>query len=162
MNYTEDSVTTKPTITGPFGRAWRVDISIQPALADRETVIDFYVVECPSAHPVWHSYVMFVMDLAPRPGLKDAKLYLPDATHEFHIWALDPDIPRQPIIDAGEWISSALRPMNFAAQVRLTKLEVETKLYLSVKDVLDGRISPDSDHIRPWAQRWGDNMLKDR
>jgi hypothetical protein len=160
MNHIEDSVTTKPTITGPFGRAWRVDVSTQPALAD--TVIDFYVVECPSAHPAWHSYVMFVMDLAPRPGLKDAVRYLPDATHEFHIWALSPDMPRQPIIDAGEWISSALRPMNFAAQVCMSQLEVEAKLVASVADVIHGRMSPDTDFYRDWARMWGDNMLKDR
>jgi hypothetical protein len=159
MNHIEDRVTTKPTLTGPFGRAWRVDVPPDP---ETPTVVDFYVVECPGAHPLWHSYVMFVFDLAPKPGLTDSVFYLPDATHEFHIWALDPDKPRQPIVNAGEWIGRVLQPMNFAAQVRMSQLEIEAKLVTSVADVIHGRMSPDTDYTRDWARAWGDNMLKDR
>jgi hypothetical protein len=147
-------------MSGPFGRAWRVDTPRVPDGSD--VIVDFYVVECPGAHPAWHSYIMFVMNLKPRPGLEDAAIYLPDASHEFHIWALNPEMPRQPIIEAGEWFGRVLQPMNFAAQVCMSQLEVETKLYASVNDILHGRISPDTDYVRAWAQLWGDNMLKDR
>jgi hypothetical protein len=162
MNHIEDRVTTKPTMTGPFGRAWRVDIRAQPATKGRETIVDFYVVECPGAHPAWHSYLMFAMDLAPRPGLADAVLYLPKATHEFHIWALNPEAERQSIIEAGDWVGRVLTPMNFGAQVCMSQLEVEAKLVASVADVIHGRMSPDTDYVRSWAKMWGDNMLKDR
>jgi hypothetical protein len=153
MNHIEDRVTTKPTMTGPFGRAWRVDV---------KWLVDFYLVECPGAHPLWHSYVMFVFDLAQRQNLPDPILHLPDATHEFHIWALDPNKPRQTIVNGDDWPSYVLQPMNFAAQVKMSQPEVEAKLVASVADVIHGRMSPDTDYTRDWARAWGDNMLKDR
>ena len=152
----DDPITTPPDMTGTHGKAWRVSgpAEIMKAFAA------VYLVEAAYAHPVWHSYAFALVDLKPFEGLAPAVLYIPNATFEFHIWALNPQESRQKMLDTGQ--VCRLSPINFAAQSTVPEDEVRARFIQSIDDVINGRISPDTDYISMWIERWGDNMVKGR
>lgn len=159
----------KPDFTGDFGLAWRCDL---PAL--RETVakesgdnaqdcaLGLWIVEAAWAHPIWHSYIFTLVHL--RPADRPTKFYLDGATHEMWVQALDPEADRQKALNGEENpLEWGLHPLNFAAQF----IEVDDALAVSrIEDVIqlvcNGRLSPDTDYIRYWAELFGGNMLKNR
>jgi hypothetical protein len=155
---TDDPITSLPKLNGPYGRAWQLDL--KALVTEPDAAIDLWLVEAPYAHPVWHSYMLFLMHLRPLPDFPPPIFYLEGATHEFHIWALDASAQRQHIIDTGQWGEKRLNPMNFAVQVKMDDDEVKSKLRFSIVDILHGRISPDTDYRSRWARLWGDNMIK--
>ena len=117
------------------------------------------VVEAPWAHPIWHSYAVILVHLRPLPDGRPTKFYLAAATHEIWLYALDPDQPRQPMIEFGQpkWLT----PMNFGAQfIAASDEAAKLKVEEAVQDIVAGKLSPDTDFIRHWAYRFGDNMLK--
>jgi hypothetical protein len=116
----------------------------------------FWVVEAPLAHPVWHSYAFTLASLKSVEGeSKPPVIRLLGATHELIVWALDPSVPRGPIIAGGNIFAGILSPPNFGAQIiAASDQEAVDQVEAAIKAVCDGWLSP----VGP--ERFGDNMLK--
>jgi hypothetical protein len=164
MEAHEDAVTLAPDVTGPHGRAWAVRLA-SARLArgfkpEDDAMVAGWVVEAPWAHPAWHSYALLLMHLRPMPDNRPTKFYLEGATHEIWLYALNPDFPRQPMIERLEL--RFLTPLNFAAQfIAESDAAASNRALQAVMDICAGNLSPDTDFIRYWAARFGGNMLKD-
>ena len=151
------------------GRAWRVDIDQVMKNTDAKpgshAVIDWWVIEAPWAHPIWHSYSMTLVHLRPMPTNfgDDLAIHVPGATHEMLLYALDPKGDRAKMLELGYSKESCLPllPGNFAAQlVEASDYEAAQRIEDTVKDVCDGLLSPDTDHLRDWIKRFGDGMVR--
>jgi hypothetical protein len=161
-----DEVTTEPLISGDYGRAWKVDMEKQYVTADAYFIAEgkpipvrgygeAYVIEAPLAHPAWHSYLLLLYALKP-----ENTRFVEGATHEFAISAMNPDVPRQDIIDGVSLDSGALSPPNFGAQIIGTNADAMGIVEGAILDIVEGRLDPDTDHIGDWIDRFGSAMLK--
>lgn len=159
--------TVKPTLIGPHGKAWLCDMDALrvrlKASKDQDSTIAAWLIEAPWAHPVWHSYFLYLIHLRPLPGFDlPPVMHLPMATHELVLWAMDPDAPRNEIVIGqqrpGEyWLS----PKQFGAQIcEITDELAQERVQKSVQEIIDGKLSPDTDAQRDWIKRYGDNMIK--
>lgn len=160
-------VTLKPDIVGPHGRAWRVNfaemLKRHGAEMGQDASLGTWVIEAPWAHPVWHSYVMALVHLRPTEKGAAPKISLPGATHEFWLWAMDPDADRASVIRGEEEHLHFLTPMNFGAQLRSPGDEAAIKLMeTTIQDIVDGKLSPDTDFFRMWVDRFGDSLVRKR
>lgn len=154
-----------PSMVGKMGRAWQCDLdAARCKLVDRarqDATVAHWIVEAPWAHPVWHSYSLVVVHLRDLPGLCPPLLYLDGATHEMHVYAIDPDADRERMLTSPIDFSCWLSPLNFAAQFRAPSDAVAaSRVCQTVALICDGRLSPDTDFMRDWVQLYGDNMLK--
>lgn len=163
--HTEDTISIPPTMSGDFGRAWLVDLDAAAArlpfdqATSGDATLASWLIEAPNAHPFWHSYWLALIHLRPDPGDVPPKLYLPDATHELWLYALDPDKPRQEMIESG--LMRVLQPGNFAGQMRYADdAEAFAAAKVAVRKVCDGRLSPDTDFRAQWVALFGDWMIK--
>lgn len=164
-----DAVEIAPTLTGPGGKAWELDM---PAIlrrmgadADRSCAVGCWIVEAPWAHPMWHSYVISVVHLRPMPKLPAPIIHVPGATHEIVVDALDPDYSRTLAITEGK--ICRMTPTNFAAQFiepnatpELQDAAAKARGLASVEAILAGDLSPDTDFIKMWVARFNGAMLK--
>lgn len=163
MQHIEDPISVPADITGPHGRAWTVDmvdwcrrIGKDPA---EFAQVAGWLIEAPWAHPLWHSYLLSVIHLRPMPDNRPTKLYLEGATHDLWLAALDPDHPRQAMIETGA--VRQLRPLNFAAQfIAASDAAAMERAEHAVRLICDGRLSPDTDFTSAWVALFGDNMLR--
>lgn len=158
-----DDVITPPTVTGPYGKAWHVDLPAAVKLAGVESENDANIlsvmVEAPWAHPFWHSYWFNLVHLRPLPDNRDTIIYLPGATHEFWLGALSPEYSRDDMLRTGKMRN--MSPMNFAAQIiEPDDASAINRVNAAIAEVLNGTLSPDTDFIREWMKRFGDNMVK--
>lgn len=163
----KDPIEAAPVIHGTHGRAWQCDVAKWAQHAprpDQDSCIGSWVIECPGAHPLWHSYLLTVVHLRPISGMTTA-FYLDDATHEIWLHALLPEAPRAVLIEgrATSGGSYVLTPINYASQF----IEIRDDLALervrkAVEDVCFGKLNPDSDFVKDWQARFGDNMFKGR
>lgn len=163
MKAIEDTITTPPTIEGRRGRAWQLDLA---ALRRRRAAIDLsrdctlaiWLIEAPWAHPLWHSYTLILMHLRPVPDLETI-IHLPGATHELWLCALDPDQPRQAMLETGR--AMRLEPLNFAAQIiEPSDDAARDAVRFPVELICAGRLSPDTDFIRAWVHLFNDSMVR--
>jgi hypothetical protein len=165
MLWNDDTITTHPTISTHYGRAWEVDVD---ACCERRGIeraadgtVALWLIEAPWAHPVWHSYSLTLVHLRPMADNRATKFYVEGATHEMWVYALDPDQPRQLMIDTGKmrWLT----PGNFAAQmIEPNDADAASRIRSTVRMICDGSLSPDTDFIRTWVTLFGDNMMRDR
>jgi hypothetical protein len=161
-----DPVTAPPVVSGPHGRAWLCDLAatrkvlnIKP---ESDGTLANWVVEAPWAHPCWHSYALILVHLRPLLDRRETLLYLDGATHELWLYAVDPGKDRNKLL-IGKERNMYLQPLNFAAQFIETSDDLAlARVRVAVQEICNGDLCPDTDFIRDWARRFGDNMLKDR
>jgi hypothetical protein len=163
----KDPVTAPPIVSGPHGRAWLSDMAgiarLHNANPENDATLAAWIVEAPWAHPAWHSYSVVLVHLRPLPHARERTLvHLDGATHELWVYALDPTKDRNKMLigkERGFW----LQPINFAAQFIETSDDLAlARVRAAVQEICDGDLCPDTDFIRDWARRFGDNMMKDR
>lgn len=158
VRYAED---TKPDMEGPHGRAWKNDIEAMarryPDGPPASTTVASWIVEAPWAHPAWHSYMIACVHLRDTPGMDPPKIYRQGATHEIFVIALNPRHKR-----AIDDYAKMLTPVNFAAQfVQAGGDEsARDRIAATVREILDGKLSPDTDFRRQWVARFGDSNRK--
>lgn len=161
--YNKD-VIKKPDLVGLYGKAWYVDTDAQlkrigASRADDATVVGM-VVEASYAHPLWFNYWMVVVHLREMPDKRETLWYLPGATHEFWIEALDPEQKMNGVISNGDEMRT-LSPINFAAQfIASNDAEAADRVIKAAQDVIDGVLNPDTDFRKQWIDRFGNNMVK--
>jgi hypothetical protein len=146
------------TKTGAMGKAWKLDLEAWRARypGKSDGGICGWIVEAPWAHPMWHSYFLSAVHLRELPGMPPARIYLPGATHEVMLFALDPY--QTPRLDE---MSSYLMPANFTGQwIAESDEAAVAKVEATVDDILAGRLSPDTDHLRSWMERFSDSNVK--
>jgi hypothetical protein len=147
-----------PHKVGSAGRAWKVDIDAVRALTPGrpDSGLCMWIVEAPWAHPVWHSYWIGVVHLRPVPGLQEPVFFLRGATHEVMLYALDPS--HTPALDKPQRF---LFPANFHGQWQAqSDEEAVAKIEGCVDDIIAGTLSPDTDHVRSWIDRFSDSNVK--
>jgi hypothetical protein len=136
--------------TGPHGIAWRVSANSSPAIVAQ------WIVEARWAHPLWHLYLIAVCHLRDVAGCPSPIIHAPGSTHEISVWAIDPawnlNLQQMP---------PRLHPANFAGQFReacdgLAEQLVEA----AVLEILEGKLSPDTDFMRDWINRFGSACVK--
>jgi hypothetical protein len=156
----------EPTLEGDCGEAWLCDIGVGQALMgvkpEQDATICHWVVEVPWAHPAWHSYSIISQHLRPMDGYDKAIVFhLEDATHELLVFALDPKKDRKRLIETGIVERHFLNPPNFAAQfIELDDDLARERIKSTVQEIVDGKLSPDTDYRQMWVKRFGGNMVK--
>jgi hypothetical protein len=147
-------------LVGPMGRAWRLDmqaISAQdPSGPPASVTVASWLVHAPFAHPLFPTYQVACIHLRDAPGLQPAKIMLAGATHEVIVLALHPeqrlrlDVMPQP-----------LQPVNFIGQfVAADDDAAATCIRHSVSEIVQGALSPDTEHSSAWVQRYSDSNVR--
>lgn len=115
-----------------------------------------WIVYAPWAHPGWHSYLLSVVHLRESEGAKPPVINLPGATHELMLLALDPGYPLQ-----ARRLPHFLTPPNFVGQFVADSDEAAAERVAGdVRDICAGLLNPDTDALRQWIARYGDNGIK--
>lgn len=159
-----DPVGLAPDIRGTHGRAWRIRLEAArrrlDVAAEDDPTLGAFLIEAPYAHHLWHSYLFLFQHLRAQGRAAPAVISRPGATHQFNLWASDPDWRRRPQIEGtAPW--SYLMPMNFAGQFIAADDEAAVaEMDALVLDICAARINPDTDYLRDWVARYGDWMLK--
>lgn len=86
---------------------------------NKDTVASFerWILHLPGQSAAWSDYALMSCSLADFPGVPPAKKRFPEATHEIHLFAIDPTYP-QVDLDAGG--VALLEPVNYVVQVATT------------------------------------------
>lgn len=152
----------EPDLIGPWGKAWKADLDgLRKRLVGDDRNVDdasiiSWVVYAPWAHPMWHSYWIFLVHLRPLPGGKPPVIHMPGATHEMMLYAADPRF--RPALDN---IAKFLVPGNFVGQFKVASdEEAAARVQKDVKDIIEGKLNPDTDALQMWIARYGNYGLK--
>lgn len=151
-----------PDLEGPFGRAWLVtgaELSAMILASGRKETphasVAYWIVHAPGYHPWWENYVLACVHLREMEGVGAPIIHRPGVTHECILMALSPDwelgLDLYPIY---------LSPENFVGQWRAHDDDsAAEKIRESVNEILMGTLSPDTDYMRQWVERYSDSNL---
>jgi hypothetical protein len=162
-----DQAKTPPTLVGQYGAAWRINCeeSFKAYGGDPEAFanISAWIVYAPNSHPFWPYVLISCTHLRGGPKIGEAVIFLPGATHQLSVAALD---PREVPDPAGKL--RVIHPMNFAGQfkaaarpnpVDLDRAAAE-RIEFTVNEILRGELNPDTDGTRQWIARFGGHLLR--
>jgi hypothetical protein len=158
VNPADDPIAVPPTFESRWGKAWLCkNVAETPA---REAGVAGWIVEASWANCAWHSYAVAVIHLRPIPGVPEAHIAFEGATHQICFFALDPRQPREPSITSGEPVAF-LTPVNFAGQFTAANdAEAMERVEADVRLIVEGELSPDTDHRAVWVGRYGGHMMR--
>lgn len=127
---------------------------------ENDPTLVHWVIRADWAHPFWHSYSLVLVHLRPLPSVREPDIYLPGATHEMWLHALNPDYSDEALIKMGivaplQWLT----PTNFAAQLIETDENALARIEEAVKEICSGTLSPDTDFVQMWILKFGDSMM---
>ena len=140
---------------------------LQRARVERTETTAFnavWSVKAPWAHPLWHSYVTVLYDLTTpvpeRIAADGPVLYMPTATHEFLLYALDPDQPVPKITeDPTTWAYRRLSPANHGYQFAAASDDAAfARIDKLMAEIDRGNLSPDTDFTRHWDTLFADGV----
>lgn len=157
---------TTDVATGPYGTARR----IPPAnyRDSKPAGIDGWIITAPHAHPLWSQYALAVVSLAEIPGQPDAHRHYPEATHELHVLALNPEHGPYDAARIGPpGTIHYLTPVNIAEQITATDDQARRLAELCARAVVDGVLTPETgdapDRIRAaWRSSIHQTLNHDR
>lgn len=111
-----------------------------------------WVINAPWAHPLWPQYALCLYDLTTDLGEDNAPVvHQAGATHEFMLFALDPDAPQK----RGERPAKLqrLEPANLGFQFKADSDQVAVERLQGVVDrIVAGKVSPDTDFRSMWNE----------
>lgn len=169
-----DSIYLEPEISGQYGRAWLINL---PRLFEKFDVAEAYrgsiatwLVEAPWSHPSWHSYLVQILSLQ---WLKDHPMpdrpavLIDNMTHEIGVMALTPHPGRELVVTGEGQLGrdpvkcTMLSPANFAAQfIAVDDAAAIERARADVQAICDGVLSPDSDFLHQWVERYSANCCR--
>lgn len=107
-------------------------------------------ITAPWAHPIWSQYVIYLYDLT-TPTEKPPVIYLPGATHEFLLYAVDSQHPLDPKKSFATQKIHTLQPGNYGYQMRCAdNYAAVDRVQASVDQIAARTLSPDTDFRRAW------------
>lgn len=164
----KDTIAALPDILGAHGQAWRCDFRkmlerYPPSQRSNDATLGMWCIEAPWAHPVWPSYLLALVHLRQIPRQPQPSIVMPGATHQFWLWAMNPDEPRQTLIRGERAELPILHPQNHCEQLRCPSDDAAITLMEStVRDICAGVLNPDTDAREQWTERFGDLMYRKR
>jgi len=149
-----------PDLTSQFTKVWQHDL---PAIrrkhpeAPQDATIASFIINAPWANPIWANYWLTLIHTRPLDPPRKTLIYLPGATHEFWLYALDPKWE----IDLDQMPPPFLAPINFAAQfIADSDQAAEIRIGNCIGEILVGTLSPDTDFRQQWIERFNACMMK--
>ena len=113
-------------------------------------------IDAPWAHPFWKQYALHLYELTTATE-KPPTLYLPDATHEFLLYALHPSWKLEHDKPLSEQTYQHLDPPNCGYQFRADSNEAACKrVQAMVDEIVAERLSPDTDYRSRWDAAFAD------
>lgn len=157
---------TNPDLYGSHGMAWMLDVAaVARRQAERnpgraqppvELTVCAWVIHAPTYHPIWHSYAIGCISLREMPPWPPAHVSLPGSTHEVFLMALDPE--QRVTTDESP---PGLMPLNFSAQfAEASDDTARARIAQTVSDIVQGLLSPDTDHLQRWIDRFSASNLR--
>lgn len=143
-------MTPKPTISGVAGRAWRVELAEETRRV-KPAGLGLWLVHAPSSHPIWPWKLVACVSLADLPGVAPAVRARPELTHEFLVYAVNPEEVPRPLerlesMARGEPVPY-LRPFETVHQVQLRHdVDATRILHDLVRAFVAGILIPDQDY----------------
>jgi len=134
--------------------AWKDD-----SLRNAEIFNVAWVINAPWAHPVWSQYVLMLYDLTSSSEKHgEPLLHLPGATHEFFLWAIDPDHPIEKEGALQPEDIHRLTPPNYGYQFKAASHQAaEERLQAIVDGIVAMEVNPDTD----WRGAWDNALFPD-
>ena len=119
-----------------------------------------WIIHAPWAHPIWSQYTLSIYDLTtPITGKPKCRLCLPNATHEFLVYALDPDHRIQRDAPFTKQKIHRLHPPNYGYQLRFDSNEKALERLQGIVDrIVTKRLSPDTDYRSYWDKIFYDGV----
>lgn len=154
-----------PNMKGIMGQAWLVSradmregVARNPGCMDDRFTACLYVVHAPFAHPFFHHYQITCVSLRSDMGTPSARIHLEGATHEIQVMVMHPDTPKY--LNAANQL---LTPPNFIGQfIAASDEAAAARVRVTVQEIVQGQLYPDTDHQYAWVKRYGDHCLKKR
>jgi hypothetical protein len=118
-----------------------------------------WIINAPWAHPVWSQYALLLYDLTtPMDDLPPPILYREGDTHEFLLYAMDPDVPVKPGKEPPKDTEmQLLGPANHGYQFKAdSDAAAEQRMDEVVEAIEQGVLHPDTDFRKDW-----DEIFKD-
>lgn len=145
------------TLTGPYGQAWTFDLDVLNKGMPANPMLDVWAIKVPWANPSWDTYVLHLIHLRPVPGMPEVRFYLPGATHEISLYAMQPGYRFQAHVNPG---GKNLTSVNFVGQFITHDLTAIAKVEACVMEILNGDLSPDTDYGQHWIARFGAHCIQ--
>lgn len=115
-----------------------------------------WVINAPWAHPFWSQYLLMLYDLT-SPTEKPPVIHMEGATHEFLLFAVDPDHPLMPHRAPSEQTIRTLEPPNMGYQFRAADNDAARVRIGHLVEMVKARVlSPDTDFRSKW-----NNLMSD-
>jgi len=113
-------------------------------------------IDAPWAHPVWSQYAMHLYDLTSE-GSNPPVIYLPEATHEVLLCAVNPDTPIVRDVPLNEQKFGHLEPANYGYQFRAVDNQTALdRLQVVVDTIAAQKLNPDTDYRAVWDALFSD------
>lgn len=118
-----------------------------------------YVVAAEGYHPVWKQYLLVNIHLRPLPFTDPPTKHRRDVTHEFHLYAINPDHPLRLVTHEEVDKICVVEPMNFGYQLACENdASFLERTHSLAAMICSGTLSPDTRHNRVWARLFGDGV----
>lgn len=153
----------KPDFHGTFADAWKLDFAKCGLEGDGSiAAVAIYVLHADSSHPIWPWYRLVLMHLRHVDGMGPPVIYLPGATHEIVLEALNPSSYVVAPNVEDKVPCDLLSPVNFAAQLIMPDDDAAIRFVEKhgVYGVVNGALNPDTDGFSGWVRVFGDNMVR--
>lgn len=115
-----------------------------------------WLISAPWAHPLWSQYYATLADLTTDTGIPP-KLYREGVTHEFLLYACNPEMPLQKLGDLKP--RGLLTPANLAYQFKAgSDDEALGRISFLLNLIIAGQLSPDTDYReRTWDPHFAED-----
>lgn len=147
-----NSIPGEPTVKGRVASAYEVPLTGARTIDETATLACWLVVS-PCFHPFWSRWLIYCIHLRDIEGVKPAFKQFAEATHEFAIFSLNPEKysnHEEGLPPPKGW--GLMTPMDVMEHFTVKSDEEAINLTAhAIRAICDGRLSPDQDYRRHWA-----------